>query len=82
MDLGLLVGTRLVVSSMSLSEKQPQQYSWVVESLADNPKFIKVRFRIGRFITVVVDTKADQANIKVLYLNLESASTYLKVSIF
>jgi hypothetical protein len=82
MDLGLLVGTRLVVSSMSLSEKQPQQYSWVVESLADNPKFIKVRFRIGRFITVVVDTKADQANIKALYLNLESASTYLKVSIF
>jgi hypothetical protein len=82
MDLGLLVGTRLVVSSMSLSEKQPQQYSWVVESLADNPKFIKVRFRISRFITVVVDTKADQANIKALYLNLESASTYLKVSIF
>jgi hypothetical protein len=32
--------------------------------------------------TVVVDTEADQANIKVLYSDLESALTRIDVSIF
>jgi hypothetical protein len=64
------------------SEKQPRQYSRVVESLFDNLEFIQVRFHIGRFITVAVDTEADQANIKALYSDLQSASTHLNVSPF
>jgi hypothetical protein len=63
-------------------EKQPRQYSWVDESLTDNPEFVKARFHIGRFITVVVGIKADQANMKVLYSNLEFALTCLNVSTF
>jgi hypothetical protein len=52
-------------------EKQPQQYSRVTESLADNPVFIKAKFHISRFITVAIDTEADQVNIKALYLKHE-----------
>jgi hypothetical protein len=37
--------------------------SRVVESLADDPEFIKARFHIGRFITTAIDTEVDQANI-------------------
>jgi hypothetical protein len=67
---------------MPHSEEQPQQYSRVAESLADNREFIKFRFHIDRFITAVVDTKVNQVNIRVLYSDLESASTRLNVSIF
>jgi hypothetical protein len=54
-------------SSLSQSEKYPQQNSQVVESLWDNPEFIQLRFYIGRFITTPLDTEADQGNIKALY---------------
>jgi hypothetical protein len=62
-------------SSVPHSEEQPWKYSRVAESLADNPEFIKVGFHIGRFIIAAVDTKADRANTKMLYSDLESAST-------
>jgi hypothetical protein len=66
---------------MPRPEKQLRQYSWVTESLFDNPEFIKTGFHISRFITIAVDTEADQANIKALYSDLKSALTHLNVSV-
>jgi hypothetical protein len=51
------------------------------DRMFDNPKFIQVGFHIVRFITAVVDTEADQANTKVLYSTLETASTHLNISL-
>jgi hypothetical protein len=48
--------------------------------LWDNPEFIKAGFHIIRFVTVVVNTKADRENIKVLYSDLESTSARINVS--
>jgi hypothetical protein len=67
--------------SVPQSKKQLWQYSWVVESLFDNCEFIQAGFHIGRFITAVVDTEVDQANIKALYLDLKLALTHLNVSV-
>jgi hypothetical protein len=36
---------------------------------------------LGRFITIAVDTEADQVNIKVLYSDLESTSSQIDISI-
>jgi hypothetical protein len=48
--------------------------------LAKDPDFIKVMFYIGRFITIVVDTEAERANIEALRNDLDSASTRIDVS--
>jgi hypothetical protein len=69
-------------SSVPHPKRQPRQYSWVVESLADNPAFIKAEFHISRFVTAAIDTEVNQANIKELYSNLKSALTCLNVCIF
>jgi hypothetical protein len=69
-------------SSMPRMEKPTWRYSRVEESLSNDPKFIKVEFNIGRFISAVVDTEADRVNMDVLYIDLESASTWFNVSIF
>jgi hypothetical protein len=66
---------------MPLPEKPSRPYLRVVESLFDNPKFIQAGFHIGWFVTVVVDTEADQTNTKALYSALETASTHLDVSL-
>jgi hypothetical protein len=44
----------------------PQRNSRVAEILAEDPKFIKVGFHIGWFITTAVDTEAERANTEVL----------------
>jgi hypothetical protein len=67
-------------SSMLQSENPPQQYSWVAESLANDPDFIKVGFHRGRIITTVVDIQDDCANIEALYMDQESTSTWINVS--
>jgi hypothetical protein len=69
-------------SSVPRLEKPSQQYSRVTESLFDNPVFSQAGFHIGRFVTVAVDTEADQANTKALHSALETASTHLDVSLF
>jgi hypothetical protein len=38
-------------------------------------------FHLGRFITVAIDTEADQVNIKALYFELEATSSRIDVSI-
>jgi hypothetical protein len=68
-------------SSVPQSEKPLRRYSRVVESLANDPEFIKGRFHIGWFITTAVDTEVDRVNIKVLYTYLESPSTQINISI-
>jgi hypothetical protein len=50
--------------------------------LANDPEFINVGFHIGNFITTVVDTEANCANIESLYTDLDSTSTRINVSIF
>jgi hypothetical protein len=65
---------------MPHSEKQPRQQSQDAESLWDNPEFIQVRFHIGRFITIVIDTEADQENIVALYSDLDSTSAQVDIS--
>jgi hypothetical protein len=67
-------------SSIPQSEKQPRQYLCVAESFWDNSEFVQAGFHIGRFVTVDVDPKADQENIKALYSNLESTSAQIYVS--
>jgi hypothetical protein len=68
-------------SSAPRPEKHPQQHSWVEESLFDNLEFIQPMFHLGRFITVAIDTEADQVNIKALYFELEATSSRIDVSI-
>jgi hypothetical protein len=60
----------------------PQCSPRIAETLAKEPKFIKVIFHIGRFIMVVVDTEADCANIEALRTDLDSVSTQIHVSAF
>jgi hypothetical protein len=48
--------------------------------LANNPDFIQAGFQIGRFITVVVDTKADRLNTDALNTEMESTSTRIYVT--
>jgi hypothetical protein len=67
-------------SSVPQFEKQSWQHSQVVESLWDNPEFIKPGFHVGRFVTAAIDTKADRENIKVLYSSLKSISAQIDVS--
>jgi hypothetical protein len=50
--------------------------------LAKGPDFIKTGFHIGRFITTVVNTKAERADIEALKSNLYSTSTRINVSSF
>jgi hypothetical protein len=69
-------------SSRPHSKKPPWQYSRVAESLANDPEFIKARIRIDRFITTVVDTKADNTNIEALCTDLESTTTQINISTF
>jgi hypothetical protein len=38
-------------------------------------------FHLGRFITVSIDTEADQVNIEALYFELEATSSRIDVSI-
>jgi hypothetical protein len=52
----------------------PQSLPRVVESLTKDLDFIKVGFHIGRFMTVVVNTKAERADIQALRSDLDSAS--------
>jgi hypothetical protein len=58
----------------------PRRTPLVKESLANDLNFIHARFHIGRFITVVVDTKADRLNTEALHTELDSASTRINVS--
>jgi hypothetical protein len=62
------------------SEEPLQQHSQVTESLWDNPEFIQDGFHIGRFVTVVVDTEADQENVKKLYSSLKTIVAQIDVS--
>jgi hypothetical protein len=68
-------------SSVPRSGKSAQRYSQVEEPLTKDPEFVKAGFHIGRFITTIVDTEKDRANMDDLYNDLESASTRLNVSI-
>jgi hypothetical protein len=44
------------------------------------PKFIKAGCHLGTFITAIVNTEAEQANIQALQGNLDSALTRVNVS--
>jgi hypothetical protein len=63
-----------------LSQDTAQQTLRVVETLAKDPDFIKAGFHIGRFITTTVDTEADCPNNEALWMDLDSASTWINVS--
>jgi hypothetical protein len=45
-------------------EYSPQSIPWVADSLAKDPDFIMVGFHIGRFVTAVVNTKAERGDIQ------------------
>jgi hypothetical protein len=66
--------------SMPRPEKQPHQYSCVVESLWDNLDFIQVGFHIGRYVLAVVNTQAEQEQIKALYSSMQNTSKLIDVS--
>jgi hypothetical protein len=53
----------------------------VAESIANDPEFIKDGFHISRFITATMDTKDNHVNIDALYMDLETASTQINVSV-
>jgi hypothetical protein len=61
-------------------EEVSQQHSRVIESLWDNPDFILAGFHVGRFVTAIVDTKADQDNINALYYSLKRTLDQIDVS--
>jgi hypothetical protein len=61
--------------------EQTQPHSCVAESLLDNPNFIHVRFHIGQFITVSVNTEAERENIKLFYASLETTSAQINAPI-
>jgi hypothetical protein len=61
-------------------EEQPRQYSWVAESLFDNPKFTQAGFHIVWLVTIAVDTEDDHTIIKVLYSDFKSTSAHIDVS--
>jgi hypothetical protein len=71
------------VSSVPQSEELPQQHSWVVESLRDNPEFIQARFHIRRFVTVTIDTKADRdgSDLLALHSSLKTTSAQIDGSV-
>jgi hypothetical protein len=52
----------------------------VAETLANDPDFIQAGFHIGRFITVVVDTRVDQLNTEGLLTKSESCLNRIKVN--
>jgi hypothetical protein len=79
MDSALLVEPLLVVTQLNLN--QVVLLNVITKSLTDNPKFIKARFHISRFITAAVDTEAERANTEVLQTDLASASTRIAVNI-
>jgi hypothetical protein len=69
-------------SSIPRSEKKPCQYSHITESLWHNLDFIQRGFHIGRYISVSVNTEAEQEQIKVLYSTMKSTLELIDVSIF
>jgi hypothetical protein len=76
---GLQVGGS---SSKPRLEKQPRQYSRVVESLSDNPDFISAGYHIGRYVTVSMNTEAEREQIKALYFSMMTTSKLIDVSIY
>jgi hypothetical protein len=66
------------------AQPQPESLPWrtplVSKTLSNNPDFIQAGFHIGRFITIVVDTKADHLNTEALQTKLKSTSTKINVS--
>jgi hypothetical protein len=64
---------------MPQSGEQPQARLGVAESLWDNPDFIQAGFYISRFITVSVNTEAEQENIKAIYASLETTLAQINV---
>jgi hypothetical protein len=56
--------------SVLRSWKQPRQYSRVAESLWDNLDFIEAGFHIGRYVSVAMNTQAEQEQIKALYSSM------------
>jgi hypothetical protein len=69
-------------SSVPSPEKQPRQYSQVVESLWDNPNFIQAGFHIGRYVSTSVNTQAEQEQIKALYSSMKTTSQLIDVSFY
>jgi hypothetical protein len=54
----------------------------VAESLWDNPDFIQAGFHIGRYISVSVNTQAEQEQIKALYSSMKTTSELIDVSFY
>jgi hypothetical protein len=59
MDLGLLVALSMVRARSSHSLRNLHDNIDGLASLWDNPDFIQAGFHVGRFITAVVESKAD-----------------------
>jgi hypothetical protein len=58
----------------------PQSIRHVAESLTNDPNFIKVGFHIIRFVTTIVNTEAEKADIQALRSDLDSASLWINVN--
>jgi hypothetical protein len=61
-------------------EKMPQSSPQVSDSLAKDPDFIKAGCHIEKYITVVVNSEEEQAEIQALCSDLDSASLHINVS--
>jgi hypothetical protein len=69
-------------STQPQTEDSPQPILHVAETLAKDPDIIKVRFDIGRFITVAVNIEEEREDIQAPRSDLESASLWINISIF
>jgi hypothetical protein len=63
-------------------EKQPRQYSRLVETLWDNLDFIQVGFHIGRYVSTSMNTQAEQEQIKALYSSMKTTSKLIDISFY
>jgi hypothetical protein len=69
-------------SSVPRPEKQPRQYSRVVESLWDNPDFIQAGFHISRYVSASKNAQGEQEQIKALYSSMKTTYELIDVSFY
>jgi hypothetical protein len=81
MDSGLLVVLSMVRARLCHSMRNlHDNIHLFIESLWDNPDFIKAVFHVVPFVMVAVDTEAGQENINALYSSLKTTLAQIDVS--
>jgi hypothetical protein len=60
-------------------KKTPQSSLQVTDSLAKDPDFIKVECHIGKYITAMVNTEAEQVDIQALHSDLDYVLLHINV---